>query len=269
MRSAAVTLLLLTAMPGLALPGEAAGARTKPAPRDEFTVVLDPGHGDKDHGAVDNNAREKDINLAVALRLGEMLRKKLKNAKVVFTRKNDTFLTLQQRADVANNAHGDLFISIHTNSVDKKNKNRRTVSGASVYVLGLHKDGNNMEVARRENSVIEYEDDYKTRYSGFDPNRDESYIIFEMAQKKTLSRSIRFAEMAQKELVSTAGRRDRGVHQAGFWVLWATSMPAVLVELDFICNPESARFMTSEAGVEKLARSLCDAVVKYYEESNP
>ncbi len=229
----------------------------------DYTVVIDAGHGGKDHGACDNGAKEKDINLAVALRLGEKIKKKLKSSKVVFTRSNDTFLSLQDRAQVANDSKGDLFISIHTNSVDEKNKNRKSVAGASVYVLGLHKDGNNMEVARRENAVIEYEKDFKTKYSGFDPDRDESYIIFEMAQKSNLSRSFSFAESAQKHLVGHAGRKDRGVHQAGFWVLWATSMPAVLVELDFICNPESAKFMSSEDGVEQMAEALFKALKEY------
>lgn len=230
---------------------------------EKFTLVIDPGHGGKDTGAIDNGLKEKDINLGVALKLGEMVRKKLKNVNVVYTRDNDTYLTLQERADKANKAKGNLFVSIHTNSVDKTNKNRTTVAGSSVYALGLHKDQNNMEVARRENAVIELEKDYKQKYSGFDPNSDESYILFEMAQKKNLSKSIRFANDAQKQMVSKAGRRDRGVHQAGFWVLWATSMPAVLVELDFICNPNSAKYMGSEQGQEQLAEALFEAVKNY------
>lgn len=229
----------------------------------DFTVVIDAGHGGKDTGAIDNNVKEKDINLGVALKLGELIKKKLKNTNVVFTRENDTYLTLQERADKANKSKGDLFISIHTNSVDKANKNRTTVCGASVYALGLHKDNNNMAVARRENSVIELEKNYEQKYSGFDPSKDESYILFEMAQKKNLSKSIKFANEVQKQLVATAGRRDRGVHQAGFWVLWATSMPAVLVELDFICNPNSAKFMGSEQGQQQLAQSIFNAVEKY------
>ncbi len=229
-----------------------------------FTVVIDAGHGGKDIGAADNGAKEKDINLGVALQLEKLLKKKLKEIKVVMTRDDDTYLTLQQRADVANKAKGDLFVSIHTNSVDKKNKNRKTVAGSSVYALGLHKDDNNMRVARRENSVIELESNYEQKYSGFDPNKDESYIIFEMAQKKNLSKSIRFAEDVQKELVGI-GRKNRGVHQAGFWVLWATSMPSVLIELDFICNPTSAKYMTSTKGEKEFAEGIYNAIKKYYE----
>lgn len=230
----------------------------------KFTVVVDAGHGGKDIGATDNNAREKDINLGVALQLESLIKKKLKEANVVMTRDDDTYLTLQQRADVANKAKGDLFISIHTNSVDKSNKNRKTVAGSSVYALGLHKDDNNMRVARRENSVIELEQNYEQKYSGFDPAKDESYIIFEMAQKKNLSKSIKFAEEAQNQLVKS-GRKNRGVHQAGFWVLWATSMPAVLIELDFICNPSSAKFMTSEKGQKELAGAIFKAVESYFD----
>lgn len=228
-----------------------------------FTIVLDAGHGGKDAGACDNNVKEKDINLGVALELGKLIEKKMKDAKVVYTRSTDTYLTLQERADKANAAKGDLFISIHTNSIDKSNPKRTSIAGSSVYALGLHKDKNNMDVAMRENSVIELEKNFEEKYSGFDPQRDESYIIFEMAQKKTLSKSIKFAEEAQKQLVAEAGRGDRGVHQAGFWVLWATSMPAVLVELDFICNPNSAKFIASEQGEKKLAEALFKAIQNY------
>lgn len=234
------------------------------ASSDSFTVVIDAGHGGKDTGAIENNVREKDVNLAVALKLAKLLNKKDKDLKVVLTRDKDVFLTLQQRADIANNAKADLFISIHTNSLDLKNPNRATVEGASTYTLGLHKDRNNMEVARRENAVMAYESDYDTKYSGFDPNSDESYIIFEMAQKANLAQSVKFAESVQKQLVNVAGRKDRGVKQAGFWVLWATSMPAVLVELDFVTNPTVAEFISSENGQNKLANAICNATVAYF-----
>lgn len=233
------------------------------AASDDFVVVIDAGHGGHDTGAVDNGGKEKEINLGVSLKLGEMIKKNMKGVKVVYTRSDDTFKSLQERADIANNAKGNLFISIHTNSVDKSNRNRTTVAGASVYALGLHKDENNMRVARRENAVIQLESNYEKKYQGFDPDKDESYIIFEMAQKKNLSKSIRFAHDVQKQLVSTADRKDRGVHQAGFWVLWATSMPAVLVELDFICNPNSANFITSEEGQTKMAKAIFNAFKNY------
>lgn len=228
-----------------------------------FVLVVDPGHGGHDVGAAEHGQQEKDINLAVSKALASLVKKNLKDVKVVMTRDDDSYLTLQQRADKANKSKGDLFISIHTNSVDKSNKNRSAVSGASVYTLGLHKDNNNMEVARRENSVIELESNYTQRYSGFDPSKDESYIIFEMAQKKNLHNSIRFARNAQHELVTHAGRKDRNVRQAGFWVLWATSMPSVLVELDFVCNPDQAVYLGSEKGVKQLSEALFNAVKDY------
>lgn len=261
MRSIKLHTLLITVLASLMMSANVFGSGKESK---QFIVVIDAGHGGKDFGATDNGGKEKDINLGVALQLENLLKKKLKDVKVVMTRKDDTYLTLQQRADIANKEKGDLFISIHTNSVDKSNKNRKTVAGSSVYALGLHKDESNMKVARRENSVIELENNYEQKYSGFDPNKDESYIIFEMAQKKNLSKSIRFAEAAQKELVNS-GRKNRGVHQAGFWVLWATSMPAVLVELDFICNPTSAAYMTSQKGEKELAGALFNALKKYYE----
>lgn len=245
-----------------AVPAEARGS----AEPEKAVIVLDPGHGGKDFGAVDNGANEKDINLAVAKKLEALISKRLKKeAKVVMTRSSDKYLTLQERAEVANDAGGDLFMSIHVNSVDRKNPRRKQINGSSVYVLGLHKDQDNMKVAMRENSVIELESDYKEKYSGFDPAKDESYIIFEMAQKRNLGESIRVASDAQKAMTSTACRSNRGVRQAGFWVLWATSMPAVLVELDFICNPESVEFMTSDEGVEKLAESLYESIEKFIE----
>lgn len=250
--------MLLCAAPALMAASARKQAKAKP-----FTVVIDAGHGGKDTGAVDNNVKEKDINLGVAKELAAKIKKGMKNARVILTRDNDSFISLQGRADKANQAKADLFISIHTNSLDVSNKNRKSVAGASVYALGLHKDANNMAVARRENSVIELEKNSKQTYSGFDPSSDESYIIFEMAQKKNLSQSIRFANDVQKQLVETAGRKNRGVHQAGFWVLWATSMPAVLVELDFICNPNSAKFMASGHGQSKLADAIFKAVKKY------
>lgn len=228
-----------------------------------YTIVIDPGHGGKDVGAVDNGQREKEINLEVAKKLAARIKKNLKNVKVVMTREEDKYITLQERADIANSNKGDLFISIHTNSVDKANPNRKKVEGASVYALGLQKDQNNIQVARRENAVIELENDFEQKYSGFDPSKDESYIIFEMAQKSNLSQSLKFANLAQKNLVSVAGRTDKGVKQAGFWVLWATSMPAVLVELDFICNPNCAEFLGSDKGRDKLAEALYNAVETY------
>lgn len=228
----------------------------------KFVVVIDAGHGGTDYGAIENGVNEKDVNLAVSLKLGEMIRKKLKDTEVILTRSTDEFLSLQKRADIANQAKGDLFISIHCNSVDRTNKNRSTVLGASTYVLGQHKDADNLAVARRENSVAELDASDAAHYAKFDPEKDESYIISEMAQKKNLQNSVRFASDVQREMAA-AGRRSRGVYQAGFWVLWSTAMPAALIELDFICNPEQAQFLNSKEGQEKLAGAIFNAVKNY------
>lgn len=240
-------------------------AKKKAKAVERYTVVIDPGHGGKDIGCRGKKGREKDITLAVAKLLGEKIEKSLSDKlDVVYTRNTDRYLTLQERADVANNANGNLFISIHVNSVDKKNKKRTTIHGTSVYTCGLHKSDNSLNVAMRENSVMELEPDYTETYQGFDPDSSESYIIFELSQNLHMQQSVKFASLAQNRLIKTAGRSDMEVRQAGFWVLWATAMPSVLVELDFICNPRVEDFLTSKAGQEKCAQALYEAVKDYY-----
>ncbi len=229
----------------------------------DFVVVIDPGHGGADIGAPGKTAREKDINLSVALKLGNLIKENMAGVKVVYTRSTDVFVTLQNRAKIANNANGDLFISIHVNSIDRKNPNRKTIAGASTYTLGLHRSDDNLEVAKRENSVILLEEDYTTHYEQFNPSSPESYIIFDFMQSKYMEQSINFASEIQREFVTTAGRKDKGVRQAGFLVLVKTSMPSVLVELDFICNPTQEKFLASATGQQKLARSIYNAFVKY------
>lgn len=229
----------------------------------QFTVVIDAGHGGKDYGACGKKVYEKTVNLNVALKLGEMIADEMKDVKVVYTRSDDRFLTLQQRADKANKASGDLFISIHTNSVDKSAKGRTSINGASTYTLGMHKTEENLAVAKRENSVMKLEDDFTTTYQGFDPNSTESYIIFEISQSRHVEQSVDFAMRVQREFSNTAGRKNNGVRQAGFWVLAKTSMPAVLVELDFICNPTVESFLGSSEGQTKLAKSIFNAVKSY------
>ena len=228
----------------------------------DFVVVIDPGHGGKDVGAVGNKAKEKDINLGVALKLGDLIDSEYDDIEVVYTRDDDTFISLQERAEIANKAHGDLFISIHTNSVDRRSKNRKTVHGAATYTLGLHRSDENLAVAKRENSVIELEDDYSVKYQGFDPNSTESYIIFDLSQNKHLEQSVDFASLVQNHF-GKAGRKDNGVRQAGFWVLAKTSMPAVLIELDFICNPTQEKYLSSSSGQKELANAIFDAFREY------
>lgn len=232
------------------------------APKKKFVVVVDAGHGGNDTGAIENGVNEKDVNLAVALKLGQLISKKLKDTEVIYTRNTDKFISLQGRANIANNAKADIFISIHCNSVDRNNKNRTNVVGATTYVLGHHKDNDNLQVAKRENAVVELDADDSAHFSEFDPSKDESYIIFEMGQKKSFQNSIRLASDIQKEM-EEAGRVSRGVQQAGFYVLWSTAMPSVLVELDFLCNPDQAQYLNSAEGQDQLAESIFNAVKKY------
>ncbi len=242
------------------VPGAMAARQSK----QKFVVVIDAGHGGKDPGAQDNGVKEKDVNLGVALKLGEFLKKNLKDVKVIYTRDKDEYLTLQERAEKANKANANLFISLHVNSADAANPRRISLAGSSVHVLGQSKDRKNADVVKRENSVIKLEKGYAENYQGFDPDSDESYIIFELIQKRQQERSLDLAQEIQKQLKTVAGRRTRGVTQEPFWVLWATSMPAVLVEMDFICNPNSAKYLASETGQNRIAKALFNSIRTYY-----
>ena len=230
-----------------------------------FTVVIDPGHGGKDNGAVGPTAKEKDINLAVALKVGQLISNTHQNVKVIYTRKTDVFIELDERAEIANRNKADLFISIHANSLERKSKSYGKISGTETFTLGLAKSQENLEVAMRENSVILLEEDYLQKYEGFDPNSSESYIIFEFMQNKHLEQSVSLASEIQKEF-SSANRTDRGVKQGGLLVLRKTSMPSVLVEIGFICTREEERFMKSEAGQNTLAKAISNAFTKYKRE---
>ena len=211
-----------------------------------FTVVIDAGHGGKDPGARGSSINEKAINLAVALRLGSLISEKHDDVKVIYTRKTDVFIELDERANIANRNKADLFISIHTNAV----KRGSSVSGTETYTLGLARTDENLEVAMRENSAILLEDNYLQKYEGFDPTSSESYIIFEFMQNKHMEQSISLASEVQKCFAS-AKRNNRGVRQAGFLVLRKTSMPSILVELGYISNPAEERFMRTKEGQNK------------------
>ena len=224
-----------------------------------YTLVIDAGHGGKDPGAMNKAGKEKNINLAVALALGKLVEKNCPNVKVVYTRKTDVFVELDERANIANRAKADLFISIHTNATSAKVGPR----GTETYTLGMHKAAENLAVAKRENSVITLESNYQQKYEGFDPKSSESYIIFELMQDKNMENSVKLAGLIQKQFRTTAGRVDKGVHQAGFLVLRATSMPSVLVELGYLNNPNDAAYLTSTAGVNALAKSIYNAFVAY------
>ena len=223
-----------------------------------FTVVIDAGHGGKDPGARGSVINEKAINLAVALKLGSLISEKHSDVKVIYTRKTDVFIELDERANIANRNKADLFISIHTNAV----KRGSTVSGTETYTLGLARSDENLEVAMRENSAILLEDNYLQKYEGFDPTSSESYIIFEFMQNKHMEQSISLASEVQKCFAS-AKRNNRGVRQAGFLVLRKTSMPSVLVELGYISNPAEERFMKTKEGQNKLATAIYNAFTKY------
>ena len=229
------------------------------APQKRFTVVIDPGHGGHDPGAVGRRGKEKNINLSVALKLGKLIGS-LEDTEVIYTRKNDRFVALHERADIANKAKADLFISIHTNSIASRSSK---VSGTETYTLGLHKTQENLEVAKKENAVILIESDYRTRYAGFNPNSSESYIIFEFMQDRNMSQSVNFARQIQHQFRNHARRVDKGVHQAGFLVLRETTMPSVLIELGYITNPSEEAYLLSESGSSALAQSIYQAFLKY------
>ncbi len=225
----------------------------------KFVVVIDPGHGGGDSGAKGSKSLEKNINLKVGLKVGEVLKSINPSIVVHYTRSTDKFIGLNERADYANQKKADLFVSIHANSVKGRSSSAK---GAETYVLGLARSAENLEVAMKENSAILLEDDYTKKYEGFDPNSSESYIIFEFMQNKYLESSLDVAERIQKGLVSR-GLKNRGVRQAGFLVLRRSSMPSVLVELGFISNPSDEDYMSSTKGVNELGESIARAISAY------
>jgi N-acetylmuramoyl-L-alanine amidase len=225
---------------------------------DEWVVVIDAGHGGKDPGTVGPKAREKNINLAVALKTGKYIKENLPDVKVIYTRDDDTFIELDERAKVANRNKADIFISIHSNWISDKR-----VTGAETFVLGQSKDDANLQVAMKENSVITYEKDYQTKYEGYDPNSVESFIIFSLMQNTYLKQSTEFASMVQSQFRDRIGRKDRGVKQAGFIVLWKTTMPSILVELGFVSNSAEELYLLSEEGQNYLASSIYRAFRDY------
>ncbi|MCF0195800.1 MAG: N-acetylmuramoyl-L-alanine amidase [Bacteroidaceae bacterium] len=225
-----------------------------------YTLIIDAGHGGRDAGAVGRSSKEKDINLKVALAFGKLIEGNCPGVKVIYTRQTDVFVELDERAHIANKNKADLFVSIHTNSTPSKIGPR----GAETYTLGMHRATENLAVAKRENSVITLEKDYEQRYEGFDPKSSESYIIFEFMQDKNMENSVSLAKHIQKQFRTHAKRQDRGVHQAGFLVLRATSMPSVLVELGYINNPQEETYLTTKQGVQEMAQSLYKAFNTYY-----
>jgi len=225
---------------------------------DTFTLVLDAGHGGKDPGALGKTGKEKNINLAVALAVGELVEQNMKDVKVIYTRKTDVFVELNERAAIANRAKADLFVSIHTNALPKGAQGH----GSETYTLGMHRAADNLAVAKRENAAIMLEKDYENRYEGFDPKSAESYIIFEFMQDTYMEQSVKLANHIQKQF-RAAGRPDKGVHQAGFLVLRNTSMPSCLIELGYITTASEEAYLTSQKGVNELAQSIYQAIKNY------
>ncbi|MBE0668162.1 MAG: N-acetylmuramoyl-L-alanine amidase, partial [Bacteroidales bacterium] len=228
-------------------------------PVKEWTVVIDAGHGGKDPGSIGySKTKEKDLNLKVAIKTGQTIKDNLKDVKVIYTRTDDTFLGLDERAEVANKNKADIFISIHANAW----KDKRPY-GAETFVLGQSMDDANLKVAMKENSVITFEEDYQTKYEGYDPNSVESFIIFSLMQNTYLKQSTEFASLIQYQFRDRVGRFDRGVKQAGLVVLWRSTMPSVLVELGFITHPEEEKFLLSESGQDYLASAIFRAFRDY------
>ena len=227
----------------------------------QWVVVIDAGHGGKDPGALGSFSHEKDITLAIALRTGQYIEENIPNVKVIYTREKDVFVELRDRADIANKNNADLFISVHVNWAQSK-----TVQGTETFIMGFSKDEQNLEVAKKENEVILLENDYTAKYEGFDPKSPESYIIFTLMQNIYQEQSTGLASRIQTQYRENIKRSDRGVKQAGFWVLFMTTMPSVLTETGFITNPAEEKFLNSKPGQEYIASAIFRAFRDYITE---
>ncbi|HEY8936944.1 MAG TPA: N-acetylmuramoyl-L-alanine amidase [Cyclobacteriaceae bacterium] len=224
-------------------------------------VVIDAGHGGHDTGTMGKKTKEKDIALKIALKVGSYIEKNIPGVKVIYTRKDDRYLALDERADIANKNKADLFICIHANA----NPNNKAF-GTETYVMGLHKDEGNFEVAKRENSVILLDENYEERYEGFDPNSPESYILFSITQSAYQESSLKFAQKIENQFKNKVGRSSRGVKQAGFMVLWRTAMPSVLIETGFLSNSTEEAFLAGDEGQELVASGIYRAFKEYKSE---
>jgi N-acetylmuramoyl-L-alanine amidase len=266
--------------------------RTKGKTGSIKTIVIDAGHGGKDPGCNGVHAKEKDVSLNVALKLGKLIEKHMPDIKVIYTRTTDVFVDLEERAQIANRAKADLFISIHCNAAGKvvtytdpktgkskvkmrKNSKGKLVPvettnpvpfGSETYVMGLKNEEGKMKVAQRENSVIYLEDDYKTKYGGFDPDSEESYIIMSNYTTAYVIQSANLALKIQDEYKTKAGRIDKGVHRQSIWVLWRTAMPSILTEIGYLTNPLEEEFLASEKGQDYMSKAIFRGLRKYKDE---
>lgn len=231
------------------------------ANKKEMVVVIDPGHGGQSLGARGSFSLEKDIVLKVAKKLGVLVIKRHPDVELVYTRTTDTIISLEDRGTIANKVGADLFISIHANSNLKK-----TPYGTETYVMGLDKTDKNMDVALYENAEIIYEDNYETKYAGYNPNSPESFIMFSFMQNTNMEQSLIFAAYVEEEFAKYAKRKSRGVKQAPFLVLWKTTMPSVLIEIGFISNAEEEKYIASDRGQTEIAEAILRALSKYKEQ---
>jgi len=224
--------------------------------KDKFVIVLDAGHGGHDPGNMGNKYIEKDIALNVVLKIGKQLEQN-PNIKVVYTRKTDVFIELDKRGEIANKAKADLFVSIHCNSFHTQ------ANGTETFVLGLHRNKTNLEVAKKENSVILLEEDYHEKYAGYDPNSPESIIGLTLMQEEYLDQSIQLADYIQKSFKNKLKRKSRGVKQAGFIVLHQTVMPSVLIELGFLTYKKEGAYLNSKKGQDEMSKSIVGSILEY------
>jgi len=224
-------------------------------------IVIDAGHGGKDPGASGKYSREKDVVLKLALQTGKELKKLYPDLDIIYTRKTDVFIPLKERAEIANRANADLFISIHCNSNASSQPH-----GSETYVMGLHKSEANLNVAKKENAAILFEEDYEKNYDGFDPTSDESHIIFNFFQNSYQVQNLDLASKMQNKFTDYTPLRDRGVKQAGFWVLYKTTMPGALIETGFLSNPNDEKFLNSNEGQLKISQSIAQAISDYKKE---
>lgn len=224
------------------------------------TIVIDAGHGGKDPGCHGKNTKEKEVTLKVALELSRLIKANHADVKVILTRKTDNFVELHDRAGIANKNNADLFISIHCNSNPKK------IMGSETYTMGMHTSAGNLNVAKRENSVILQEDNFLEKYNGFNPNSPLAHIFFANVQNAFIDNSLSLASKVENSFEKNAGRKSRGVRQAGFLVLWKTAMPSILIELGYLTNATEEGFLKSEKGQEKMAKAIAKAFSEYKKE---
>lgn len=228
-------------------------------------VVIDAGHGGHDSGTLGDNTKEKDVVLKIALKVGNYIKENIKDVKVIYTRETDKFIELNERANIANRNHADLFISIHANSLPKTTPDARkqSIYGTETYVMGLHKTNENFEISKRENSVILLEENYQEKYEGFDPDSPESYILFSLSQSANQESSLLLASNVEEQFGTRVGRKSRGVKQAGFLVLYKTSMPSILIETGFLSNTKEERELNDAKVQDYIASGIYRAFKDY------